>query len=291
MKKPLTDAEKRVIVDKGTERPFSGKYVDFNEDGTYTCRQCGAALYRSADKFDAGCGWPAFDDEIAGAVKRTPDPDGRRTEITCARCGGHLGHVFEGEGFSEKNVRHCVNSISLDFVPADKKGNDTSADMPSRAETAIFAGGCFWGVEYLMQKQPGVISTDVGYIGGTVPDPSYQDVCGHTTGHAEAVRITFDPAVVSYETLGKLFFEIHDPTQAGGQGPDIGDQYRSEVFYTTPEQRATAEKLISALKAKGYKVVTKVTPAATFYPAEDYHQDYYNHKGTLPYCHAYTKRF
>ncbi len=290
MKKPLNDFEKSVIIDKGTERPFTGEYTNFKGQGTYACRQCGAPLYRSADKFDSGCGWPSFDDELPGAVKRTTDADGRRTEITCAKCGGHLGHVFTGEGFTPKNTRHCVNSVSMTFVPASEKPAADKIPAP-KTETAIFAGGCFWGVEYLMQKTLGVLSTDVGYIGGRTEKPTYRDVCSGTTGHAEAVRVTFDPARVSYETLAKLFFEIHDPTQVGRQGPDIGDQYRSEVFYTTPEQKAAAEKLIALLHDKGYKVATKVTPAATFYPAEEYHQDYYDHKGTQPYCHARVKRF
>lgn len=286
MKKELTPEEKRVIIDKGTERPFTGKYYDFKEKGTYVCKQCGAALYRSEDKFDSGCGWPSFDDEIPGAVKRTLDADGKRTEITCAQCGAHLGHVFTGEGFTDKNTRHCVNSVSMDFIPA----KEAKATEQKRAE-AIFAGGCFWGVEHLMQKQPGVISVVSGYIGGTVDNPTYEQVCTKKTGHAEAVKITYDPSKVSYETLAKLFFEIHDPTQANGQGPDLGPQYRSEVFYLTPEQKAVAEKLIGQLKAKGYDVVTKVTPATKFWPAETYHQDYYDRKGTEPYCHAYTKRF
>lgn len=280
-KKELTKAEKHVIIDKGTELPFTGKYYSFNEKGTYVCKQCGAQLYRSSSKFDAGCGWPSFDDEIKGAVKRVPDADGRRTEIVCANCGAHLGHVFTGEHLTPKNTRHCVNSISMEFI----------ADKEDKLDTAVFAGGCFWGVEYYLEKLDGVKSVESGYMGGEKKDPSYKEVSSGTTGHAEVVRVIFDPAVIEYETLAKKFFELHDPTQANGQGPDIGEQYRSEVFYNSPEQKAIAEKLISQLKLKGYKVVTKVTPAAEFWAAEDYHQNYYDRKGTLPYCHGYTKRF
>lgn len=280
--RPLTAEEEFVILRKGTETPFTGEYYNHKEAGTYTCRQCGAPLYRSEDKFDSGCGWPSFDDEIPGAVKRVRDADGRRTEIVCANCDGHLGHVFEGEGFTSKDTRHCVNSISMKFTPAGQE---------QKTDTAIFAGGCFWGVEHLMQKIPGVISVESGYIGGHVDNPTYEQVCTNTTGHAEAVRVTFDPSVADYETLARAFFEIHDPTQVNRQGPDIGKQYRSGVYYNSSEQKATAEKLIGILQAKGYDVVTEVTPATTFWPAEDYHQDYYEHKGTQPYCHSYTKRF
>ena len=282
--KALTPEEKAVIIDKGTERPFTGIYENNKEKGTYLCKQCHAPLYRSDDKFDSGCGWPSFDDEIPGAVRRVPDADGRRTEIVCANCGGHLGHVFTGEGLTPKDTRHCVNSISLDFT----KEPVAALKM---TETAIFAGGCFWGVEHLMQKTPGVLTVVSGYIGGTTDHPTYKEVCQNTTGHAEAVRITFDPAKTDYETLARLFFEIHDPEQADGQGPDIGRQYRSEVFYTTPLQKIVAEKLIDLLRKKGYHVVTKVTPATTFWEAEDYHQDYYVRKGSEPYCHRYIKRF
>ena len=289
--KPLTPDERRIIVDKGTEAPFTGRYYKHCAHGLYRCRRCGAPLYRSEDKFDAGCGWPAFDDEIADAVRRTPDADGRRTEITCARCGAHLGHLFTGERFTPKNTRHCVNSLSLDFVPATDPADPAPSEAVAETETAIFAGGCFWGVEYQLERQPGVLSVEAGYTGGRTEHPTYEEVCSRTTGHAEAVRVIFDPSKVSYETLARLFFEIHDPTQVDRQGPDIGEQYRSEIFYTTPAQRTTAERLIALLREKGYRVATRVTPAGTFWPAETYHQDYYRRQGTLPYCHIYTRRF
>ncbi len=279
----LSGQEARVIEKKGTEAPFTGKYNNFSGSGTYICKKCGAALYNSSFKFKSDCGWPSFDDEIKGAVNRYPDPDGVRTEIECASCGAHLGHVFTGERLTDKNIRHCVNSVSLDFVPAKLEAG--------RYGTAIFAGGCFWGVEYFMQKTPGVITVTSGFIGGHVKNPSYREVCTGTTGHAEAVKIIYDPGKISYEALLKLFMEIHDPTQVGGQGPDLGDQYRSEIFYLNEEQKKTAEKNINILKAKGYKVATMLTKASEFYDAEGYHQDYYFKNGKLPYCHGYTKRF
>lgn len=278
----LSSEEEHVIVNKGTETPFSGKYDKFSENGTYVCKRCSAELYHSSDKFDSGCGWPSFDDEIEGAVNRIPD--GFRTEITCTNCGAHLGHVFTSEGFTKKDTRHCVNSISLVFIPA---GNS----LITANDTAYFAGGCFWGVEYYMESEPGVISAESGYIGGDKKNPSYRDVSSHLTCHAEAVRIIFNPAQTSYKKLAMLFFEIHDPTQVNQQGPDIGNQYRSEIFYRNMNQKKTAEKLIAQLRQKGYKVATQVTPASTFWIAEDYHQNYYEHKGSTPYCHKYTKRF
>ncbi|MCK5661650.1 MAG: peptide-methionine (S)-S-oxide reductase MsrA [Methanosarcinales archaeon] len=156
---------------------------------------------------------------------------------------------------------------------------------------AIFAGGCFWGVEYYMQKKPGVLKTTVGYIGGHKDEPSYEDVCSKTTGHVEAVEVVYDQARVSYEELVRLFFEIHDPTQAGRQGPDVGEQYSSIIFYRGDEQKAIAEKMIVILKEKGYDVVTRLKEAGKFWKAEDYHQDYYNKKRGTPYCHVYTRRF
>jgi len=275
----LTPEEERVILHKGTERPFSGKYYNSKAKGYYTCKRCDAPLYVSDAKFDSGCGWPSFDDEIDGAVKRVQDADGRRTEILCANCGAHLGHVFLGEGFTPKNTRHCVNSISMNFIPEEK------------TKKAIFASGCFWGTEYHFRKAKGVLSTTVGYTGGHTKNPTYREVCSGTTGHAEDVEVVFDRAKTSYEELAKLYFETHDPSQVNRQGPDVGEQYRSEIFYLDEQQKETAEKLIKILQTKGYKVATRLTKASEFWKAEDYHQDYYMKKNGSPYCHIYKKKF
>ncbi len=280
----LTAEEKRVIIHKGTERPWTGKYLSNNTKGTYLCKWCDAPLYRSDDQFDSHCGWPSFDDEIPGAIKRQTDADGNRTEIMCANCGGHLGHVFEGEELTSKNIRHCVNSVSIDFKP------DIAPVPKQSTETAIFAAGCFWGVQHYFSQAPGVISTKVGYTGGSKTNPTYKEVCSHATGHVEAIQVVFDPHQTTFEELAKLFFEIHDPTQTTGQGPDIGPQYLSGIFYSDNNQEAVAEKLIGILKAKGMKIATKVRPATTFWPAEEYHQDYYEKTGGTPYCHVRTNR-
>ena len=291
--RPLTPEERRVIIEKGTERPFTGEYNMHFEAGAYLCRQCGAKLFESDSKFHSECGWPSFDDEVPGAVTKLPDPDGMRTEIVCSNCKGHLGHIFKGEQLTPKNVRYCVNSLSLDFkpMPTSADTEEAAADIPHPMERAVFAGGCFWGVEYHFKKLDGVVEVTSGYIGGTVANPTYKQVCTGNTGHAEAVEVAFYPTKVSFEQLAKLFFEIHDFTQLNRQGPDIGTQYRSEIFYTNERQKQAAIELIDMLKNKGYDVKTKVTPAGEFYPAEDYHQDYYEKTGKQPYCHIYRKIF
>jgi len=279
----LSTFEKNVIVNKGTERAFSGKYVNTTDKGIYKCKVCGTALYRSDDKFNSHCGWPSFDDALPGAIKEVPDRDGRRTEIVCAKCGAHMGHVFRGEGLTKKNVRHCVNSVSLQF---DKK-----KAVSSNLKKAYFAGGCFWGVEYYLEKIPGVKEVTSGFMGGHVKNPGYYDVIRKKTGHLETVEVLYDPSKVSYETLAKTFFEIHDPTQKNGQGPDIGSQYLSAVFVNNAQEKKTVNKLIHILEGKGLKIATKVLPKAPFYSAEEYHQNHYERKGGKPYCHRRVKRF
>jgi len=287
MYRTLTPEEERVILHKGTERPFTGRYNDHYDKGVYTCRRCGAELFESSSKFKSHCGWPSFDEQIAGAVKWQPDADGRRTEIICNNCGGHLGHVFLGERYTEKDTRYCVNSISMDFIPADQR----KPKAEPKTERALFASGCFWGTEYHFQRAAGVISTTVGYTGGKVDNPTYKQVCTGKTGHAETTEVVYDPSKITYEQLARLFFETHDFTQLNRQGPDIGPQYRSAVFYLNDEQKQTAERLVQQLRQKGFDVKTEITPAAKFWPAEDYHQDYYNHNGKTPYCHIYRKIF
>lgn len=272
----------KIVCQRSTERPFSGKYNDFALAGTYLCRQCGLALFRSKTKFHSGCGWPSFDQEIQGAVKRKTDSDGIRTEIVCARCEAHLGHVFEGEGLTILNTRHCVNSLSLDFVD-DLHIQDS--------EEAILAGGCFWGVEYYLKQLAGVLKVESGYTGGQTRDPVYEDICRGNSGHFEAVRVLYDPLKLNYETLIKYFFEIHDPTQENGQGPDIGQQYQSAIFYYDDAQKEIAVRLKAQLKVLDYNVKTKILPASIFWRAEDSHQDYYQKTGKEPYCHHYVKRF
>lgn len=277
----LADFEREVILNKGTERPFTGKYYKSSEQGVYACRNCGAPLYSADDKFQSECGWPAFDDEIPGQVRRSRDADGRRVEITCVRCGGHLGHVFTGEAMTAKDTRHCVNSVSLVHEGADSV----------RIRRAVFAGGCFWGVETLLASQPGVLAAVSGYTGGALANPSYRQVCAGNTGHAEAVQVFYDPARTDFLSLCRYFLEIHDPTQFERQGPDIGSQYRSAIFYADEEQKRTAAALLSVLKKRGVAVQTALEPLGRFWNAETYHQDYYAKNGKQPYCHAWQQRF
>ncbi len=277
--KNLTPDEERVIVHRGTEQPFSGEYCGTFDRGVYRCRRCSSPLYLSDHKFPCSCGWPAFDDEIPGVVSRRLDPDGNRTEIVCKRCNAHLGHVFEGERLTMKNVRHCVNSLSLEFLPYENLAK------------GLFAGGCFWGVQHLFRDLEGVVVTTCGYSGGDVEYPTYEQVCSGRTGHLETVEVWFNPREISYVDVVRYFMEIHDPSQVDGQGPDVGDQYRSAIFVVDKEQRRIAESVVGELRSGGIDVATEISDAMPFWVAEPFHQHYYVRTGAVPYCHRRISRF
>ena len=277
----------RVTQKSGTERPFCGTLLDNKKDGTYTCTVCDLPLFSSEHKFTSGTGWPSFYREYDPQhVRKIVDKSHGmvRTEIECTRCGAHLGHVFE-DGPKPTGMRHCLNSASLKFVDEGDLPEPDAA--PAKHATAYFAGGCFWGIEHYFQEGPGVVEAVSGYMQGSTEDPTYREVCSGTSGHAEAVKVVFDPDVISYETLLKAFFMMHDPTQLNRQGPDRGTQYRSGVYTTDAEQLAAAKAFVKTLEENDRfpsKIVTEVEPADTFYPAEDYHQDYIETTGRR--CHV-----
>ncbi len=294
----LTPEQYEITQRCGTEPPFANAYWNNHEPGIYVDVVSGEPLFSSLDKFDSGSGWPSFTRplEPANLRERRDHSLGMvRTEVRSAGAGSHLGHVFP-DGPGPAGLRYCINSAALRFIPVDrleaegygeylpafeKAGIVPQAAKPqavgSATGTAIVAGGCFWGVEHLMRELNGVVSTDVGYTGGTTANPTYKQVCTGTTGHAEAVRVVFDPAVVSYEELLRYFFRLHDPTTRNRQHNDRGTQYRSAIFYLDDHQREIAEKVRAEVDRSGKwqrPVVTEIVPASTFWKAEEYHQDY-----------------
>ncbi len=274
----LAPEERDVILRKGTERPFCGTLLDNKRDGLYACRLCGLPLFRSGAKFDSGSGWPSFTEPAdPDHVARIEDHSHgmTRTEIVCARCTAHLGHVFP-DGPPPTHERHCLNSVSLEFFA---EGDDLPVrSRPPTTDTAYFAAGCFWGVEDRFQNIDGVIDATSGYQGGASENPTYRQVCSGDTGHAESVRVIYDPARVGYEALLAAFFGMHDPTQRDRQGPDVGSQYRSAIFTTSDAQLDAARAFVSRLtgtdRFAGRQIVTQIEPAPEFHEAEEAHQDY-----------------
>ena len=280
----LTPEERSIVLAKGTERAFCGTLLDNKKDGTYICRLCGLPLFASDSKFDSGTGWPSFFRPVDPAhirEERDTSYGMVRVETLCARCGAHLGHTFDDAPQTPTGLRYCMNSASLDFVERGQPFPPES--RPVATQTAYFAAGCFWGVEDRFQQVPGVIDAVSGYMGGKTRNPTYKQVCHEDTGHAETVRVVFDPARVTYADLLGWFFKFHDPTQVNRQGPDVGDQYRSAIFAATPEHAAEARRFIADQQSSNPRFATRriatqvitADAAIPFYEAEDYHQDYH----------------
>jgi peptide methionine sulfoxide reductase msrA/msrB len=308
----LSPEQYQVTQKNGTERPFTGEYWDNHEPGIYVDVVSGEPLFASVDKFESGSGWPSFTKPLHGTdgaahvvTKRDFSHLMLRTEVRSAHGDSHLGHVFKDGPREAGGLRYCINSASLRFVHRDDleaegygefetlftSGEQQRSDQGNitggtgmTTKTATLAGGCFWGMQDLIRKQPGVVSTRVGYTGGKNAHPTYRN----HPGHAEAIEITYDPAQTDYRALLEFFFQIHDPTTKDRQGNDVGSSYRSAIFYADDEQKAVALDTIADVEASGLwpgKVVTEVTPAVDFWEAEPEHQDYLERYPNGYTCH------
>jgi len=306
----LTDDQYQVTQCSATEPPFQNEFWDSKEPGLYVDVVSGEALFSSLDKFDSGTGWPSFTRpiEIEHVIEHIDSSHGMtRTEARSADAGSHLGHVFP-DGPGEGGLRYCINSASLRFIPVDEleeagygeyqqafidaavieKPKAGAVENPTTAGVAVVAAGCFWGAENLFKQLEGVRATEVGYTGGIAVNPSYHEVCTGGTGHAEAVRIEFDPEVVSYAEVLRFFFRLHDPTTLNRQHNDVGTQYRSAIFAATPEQRRVAEQIVREERESGRfrnPVVTEVADLETFWSAEEDHQNYLDNNPNGYNCH------
>jgi peptide methionine sulfoxide reductase msrA/msrB len=305
LKSKLTPLQYKVTMEDGTEPPFQNKYWNNKQPGIYVDVISGEPLFCSLDKYESGTGWPSFTKPLEPdnlILREDRNLSAVRTEVRSSRSDAHLGHVFD-DGPAPTGQRYCVNSAALIFIPVEELaqrgygeylvlfGESTGEDNPgheanpssastdesSSSEVAVFGAGCFWGVEEILRKIPGVNRITVGYSGGVTTNPTYEQVSSKTSGHAEVVQIEFDSAKVTYEELLDYFFRLHDPTTMNRQGNDVGTQYRSVIFYQNEEQKKLAEKKKAEVDRSGKwtdPVVTEIVAAKPFYSAEEYHQDY-----------------
>lgn len=301
LKKKLTLLQYCITQENGTEPPFQNEYWNNKKSGIYVDVVSGEPLFSSTDKYDSKSGWPSFTRPIIkeGILEKRDHRHGmERVEVRSGEADSHLGHVFT-DGPQPTGLRYCINSASLKFIPAEdlekegygeyaylfeKNGKKVVNKKDKQYETATFAAGCFWGVEDVFSNVKGVVKTNVGYTGGHTRNPSYRLVCSGTTGHTEAVQVVYDPDSIPYDKLLDYFWRLHDPTTLDRQGPDIGSQYRSAIFYHNENQRKTAEESKKKFDFSGvYKktAVTEIAPATDFYMAEEYHQDYFKKNGGI----------
>ncbi|MBM6500461.1 MAG: bifunctional methionine sulfoxide reductase B/A protein [Flavobacterium sp.] len=281
-KKILSPDLYAVAREADTERAFTGTMWKSETKGTYYCATCGNKLFKSDQKFVSSCGWPSFfEQNNKESITFKPDNSYgmQRTEALCGRCDSHLGHLFD-DGPEPTGKRYCMNAISLDFVP------DAIATNSGNSETIVLGGGCFWCVEAVYENLDGVSKVVSGYAGGSVENPSYEEVCTGRTGAAEVVEITYDKTKTNLDEIFKVFFTVHDPTTLNRQGADVGTQYRSVIFYKNENEKKAAQDLIKDLNKEVFdnKIVTTLEPLKKFYKAEEYHQGYYENNKNKPYC-------